>query len=50
MDAIAGACCTFIGLGASRLVYRRWPYSFPKAAPAPVPLPQPELEPVGAGQ
>ncbi|RAG83890.1 hypothetical protein DN069_20005 [Streptacidiphilus pinicola] len=50
MDAIAGACCTFIGLGASRLVYRRWPYSFPKAAPAPLPLPEPEPQPVGAGR
>ena len=49
MDAIAGACCTFIGLGTSRLVYRRWPYSFPKAAPA-VALPQPEPEPVGASR
>jgi hypothetical protein len=48
MDAIAGACCTFIGLGTSRLVYRRWPYSFPKAAPEPLTLPEPEPEPVGA--
>ncbi|MEY9942259.1 phosphatase PAP2 family protein [Streptacidiphilus sp. MAP5-3] len=50
MDAIAGAVCTGIGLTSSRLVYRRWPYSFPKAAPVPTPLPEPVKEPVGASR
>ncbi|MEZ0064691.1 cbb3-type cytochrome oxidase subunit 3 [Streptacidiphilus sp. MAP12-20] len=50
MDAIAGALCTAVGLTTSRLVYRRWPYSFPKAAPVPALVPEPKPEPVGASR
>jgi hypothetical protein len=30
MDAVIGACCTGIGLVASRLVYGRWVFAFPR--------------------
>jgi len=32
LDALAGATCTFLGFLASRLVYGRWAYAFPRRA------------------
>ncbi|MHA6759479.1 phosphatase PAP2 family protein [Streptacidiphilus sp. PAMC 29251] len=36
MDAVLGACCTGVGLLASRLVYGRWMFAFPREAAPPV--------------
>ncbi|MFC1429783.1 phosphatase PAP2 family protein [Streptacidiphilus sp. N1-3] len=56
MDAVLGACCTGVGLLASRLVYGRWVFAFPRdAAPSSRPSSAdddttPTREPVAAGR